>query len=125
MAIIGLLAAIGLPTFLGQVDQGRDAAAKSDAAMVASMADRCAVESTDYRRCDTESEVAGAPGASGLDWGPGRGQVEVATATEGTYRVVARSRSGNEFTVFRNSSGTALRTCTTGGDGGCPAGEVW
>src|SRR6201991_3210843 len=44
--IIGILAAIALPTFLGQQKKGQDAAAKSDARNAVSQVESCLVDDT-------------------------------------------------------------------------------
>src|SRR5438876_3900100 len=51
--IIGILAAIALPTFLGQQKKGQDAAAKSDARNMVSQVESCFADSQDYTTCTT------------------------------------------------------------------------
>jgi type IV pilus assembly protein PilA len=124
--IVGVLAAIALPAFAGQADRGQDAAAKSDAASVASLLEACWVESEDFRRCDTEDELTGDPGGhTGLPIGAGNGQVEIAQASQTTYRLRARSRSGVTYRVVHPAGGGQLRTCRPRKHGGCPAGGTW
>src|SRR6476619_3334473 len=55
--IIGILAAIALPTFLGQQAKGQDAAAKSDARNLVSQVESCFADTQDYTLCDTPTEV--------------------------------------------------------------------
>src|SRR5215208_5160355 len=50
--IIGILAAIALPTFLGQQKKGQDAAAKSDARNAVSQVESCFVDEQDYANCE-------------------------------------------------------------------------
>src|SRR4029079_9754922 len=49
--IIGILAAIALPTFLGQQKKGQDASAKSDARNAVSQIESCYTDEQDYTRC--------------------------------------------------------------------------
>ena len=49
--IIGILAAIALPTFLGQQKKGQDAAAKSDARNAVSQVESCFTDEQDYANC--------------------------------------------------------------------------
>ena len=117
--IIGILAAIALPAFLGQRTKGQDSAAKSDARNMISQ-----MESW-YTGEDT---YVGGPGAnSGLDIGTNPGQVTVgATPTLNTYTVTAYSKSGNTFIATHNANGTVTRSCTVkagGNDGGCNGGN--
>jgi type IV pilus assembly protein PilA len=122
--IIGILAAIALPTFLGQQKKGQDASAKSDARNLVSHVEACFADTQDYTQCDTEAELGGA-GATGLTYGSGNGQVQVATgATASTFAVTAKSQSGNTFTITRGATGYS-RSCTTASNGGCKAGSTW
>src|SRR6476620_5686604 len=49
--IIGILAAIALPTFLGQQSKGQDASAKSDARNAVSAVESCYADTQDYTTC--------------------------------------------------------------------------
>jgi type IV pilus assembly protein PilA len=112
--IVGILAAIALPTFLGQ-QKGQDASAKSDARNAVSQIESCFTDQQDYTKCDTQAEVPQLPtGAT----------VTGATATGG-YTVSADSKSGNNFKIVKKADGSYDRTCTTGGEGGCPTGGAW
>src|SRR6266481_7917653 len=78
--IIGILAAIALPAFLGQQKKGQDASAKSDARNMVSQVEACYANQQDYSKCtpDAAKKVDGA--LTGLDIGNGAGQVEVTAA---------------------------------------------
>ena len=65
--IIGILAAIALPTFLGQQKKGQDASAKSDARNLVSQVESCFADTQDYAQCNTASAL----GTTGLDYGTG------------------------------------------------------
>jgi type IV pilus assembly protein PilA len=110
--IIGILAAIALPAFLGQRAKGQDSAAKSDARNMVSQMESFYTEGDTY---------TGGPGTgTGLPIGPAKGQVEVAVPTSDTYTVTAHSKSGNDFVITKNADGTTTRTCTnTEPKGGC------
>ena len=104
MLIIGILAAIALPVFLGQRDKGNDASAKSDARNAVSHVESCAVDNNgDYTNCTTATAL----GSSGLDTGTGAGQVQVVAAGTGTFTVSAKSKSGagTFFTISRTATG--------------------
>ena len=49
--IIGILAAIALPTFLGQRTKGQDASAKSDARNAVTQVESCFTDQQDYGKC--------------------------------------------------------------------------
>jgi len=114
--IVGILAAIALPTFLGQQKKGQDAEAKSNARNLASHVESCFTDTQDYAQCTG----ANTPANTGLPLGTNKGQV-AASATADGYAVVAVSKNGgNTFTVTRGASGLT-RTCSAPGDGGCKA----
>ena len=119
--IIGILAAIALPTFLGQQKKGQDASAKSDARNLVSQVEACFADTQDYTQCNTSSAL----GTTGLDYGTGANQVSVTASTTGTFTVTATSASTNTFSINRVAGGGYTRTCTTGGNGGCKTGGTW
>ncbi len=57
--IIGILAAIALPAFLGQRAKGQDSSAKSDARNLVSEAESCYTTTQDYSQCTTVVADAG------------------------------------------------------------------
>jgi type IV pilus assembly protein PilA len=121
--IIGILAAIALPAFLGQQKKGEDAEAKSDARNAVSQIEACYANERTYSNCTTAAEL----GNSGLDVG---GSVIVTDTGGGKgFEVVATAQSGNTFTIEKDATtGVISRSCAVaaGGDrGGCKQGDVW
>src|SRR5713226_8977133 len=120
--IIGILAAIALPTFLGQQSKGQDASAKSNARNMVSQVESCFADSQDYTQCNSSATLPNA--STGLNWGTGAGQVSVTGATATTYTIQAVSKSGNVFQIAK-TGGVITRDCgnpTVGsgrGAGGC------
>src|SRR5947208_8761578 len=90
--IIGILAAIALPTFLGQRTKAQDASAKSDSRNMVSQVESCYATEQTYVNC-TNASVA-TDGPTGLNIGSGSGQVEVSGQTATGYTVPAHSVSG-------------------------------
>jgi type IV pilus assembly protein PilA len=128
--IIGILAAIALPTFLGQRSKGQDASAKSDARNLVSQVESCYATEQTYVNCDSNNELSGGgTEPTGLDYGTGQGQVEVlgggSAATSNSYTVVGHSKSGNNFTIAKAAAGSITRSCTTTSKGACPASGSW
>jgi type IV pilus assembly protein PilA len=119
--IIGLLAAIALPQFLGERDNGEDAAAKHNARNVASLVEACATDGDDYRQCDDPTDLRD----SNVAFGSGAGQVEVDAPSARDYTIIAHSRSGTRFALARLSGGGHDRTCTPSGAGGCGDDGHW
>ena len=120
--IIGILAAIALPAFLGQQQKGEDADAKSNARNAVSQVESCYANEQDYSKCLTATDL----GNTGLDIGTGAGKVNI-TAAAGTpsrgFTIVGESKSGNKFTIKKDeATGKISRSCTTVKTGGCPSG---
>jgi type IV pilus assembly protein PilA len=112
--IIGILAAIALPAFLGQRQKGQDSAAKSDARNLASHMESCFTNAETYVGCGASQDVL----QSGIDIGTADGQAELGTLTATGYTITGHSRSGNDF-VYTKAGSTVTRTCTTASTGGC------
>jgi type IV pilus assembly protein PilA len=129
--IIGILAAIALPVFLGQQKKGQDASAKSDARNLVSQIESCRADApTGYGDCDTKAELEPAGGdATGLalvdnPTSTDKGKVGVVSpATATTYTVKAVSKSGTIFSIEKKADGTIERQCTVAG-GGCRTANV-
>src|SRR3712207_5241519 len=94
--IIGILAAIALPMFLGQQKKGQDSSAKSDARNLVSHVESCYADKQNYTLCD-DAQL----GNTGLPLGTGEGKVEVtppATNVIG-WTITAHSKSGTNFSI--------------------------
>jgi type IV pilus assembly protein PilA len=118
--IVGILAAIALPTFLGQQTKGQDAASKSNARNLVSFVESCFQDSQTYANCMTPAQlgVTGLPVVTGA---PLAGQVAITSATQATYTIQAKSASTNAFSITKNSGGALTRDCSVHGQGGCKA----
>jgi type IV pilus assembly protein PilA len=120
--IIGILAAIALPTFLGQRSKGQDAEAKSNARNLVSHIESCAVDAGgSYAGCDN-TDAGVLPADSGLpvmaadDAAPTAGKVSVTANGTSTYTIQAASQSGKVFQIEKSTTGVD-RTIATGGSG--------
>ena len=126
--VIGILAAMALPTFLAQRSKGQDAAAKTDARNMVSHVESCFTTELSYANCDTSAELNPAGQPSGLTWGSAAGQVEVTAAAApptNTYTIVAHSKSTYNFTMTKASTGLISRTCSNPGKGACATNGSW
>jgi type IV pilus assembly protein PilA len=130
MLIIGLLAAIAIPTFFNQREKARDAGAKEMAhtAQVAmetyatdnngsySLVDPAALNTID----NSLNLAAGSPPKPFLS---------AATSTGGTdWSIEVTSPTGNKFTISRAASGALSFTCSVpagNNRAGCPTGGNW
>jgi type IV pilus assembly protein PilA len=118
--IIGILAAIALPAFLGQRSKGQDSSSKSDARNMVSQVESCYSDAQTYSSCTNASQL----GNTGLALGAGSGQVTVAAGTD-VYTITASSKSGNSFTITKKTDGTVSRTCTSANTGSCLSSGTW
>src|SRR5215207_8569049 len=104
--IIGVLAAIALPSFLGQRVKAQDSAAKSAVRNAVSQVESCL---TDTPFAPSACGIANGGVALSINSAAPGG---VATVTDfDTYVLTAISRSGNSFTITK-SGGVFSRSCT-------------
>ena len=120
--IIGILAAIALPAFLGQREKAQDTEAKTAA--------RTAATAMKTYYTDNQTYV-GATVAELRKIEPSLAQGQGSTLdpatpapTADSYTVDVTSKTGNHFKVSE-AAGVATRACTTGGKAGCPTGGTW
>jgi type IV pilus assembly protein PilA len=119
--IIGILAAIAIPSFLSQQNKGSDVEAKSMAVTAAKAMQTCASDSNgSYASCSKASLESIEPTLNDAD--------SRLTVTSGAndYRIIVSSKRDSnaaEFTLSRASDGTTSRSCSTGAAdrGGCSA----
>ena len=137
--IVGLLAAIAMPTFLGQRAKGEDASAKSDVRNAMTHIESCFLDEQSYDNCGA-GRAAWWRAQTGLvvtTTVPDAGEVRIVTDGTAGYRLVARSQSGNLFRIIKTGASPALtsssassaptisRTCETAGQGGCRSNGSW
>jgi len=110
--IVGILAALALPAFLGQADKARDTNTKADVRNAVSQMEACFAEPENYGPCPDAEHPLG-DGVSLTVTGGGTG-----------YVVAKTSQTGTVFEIDRSPSGTA-RSCTRPGQGGCRSNSSW
>ena len=115
--IIGILAAIALPTFLGQQDKGKDASAKSDARNAVSQVESCFTSEQTYANCETgDTAMADAKLPSSVTVA-----ADTTAPTKG-YTVTANSESSADtnFVITKDpTTGAVSRSCDQPGKGAC------
>jgi type IV pilus assembly protein PilA len=122
--IIGILAAIAIPSFLTQKNKANDAAAKTQARIAETAAE---TYSTDHNGEYTGLSVATLETIEPTLKETTTVKLTVATsAGANEYKVTSESVTTKDtFTIFRESTGALKRTCTAPGanKGGCPSGS--
>jgi type IV pilus assembly protein PilA len=120
--IIGILAAIAIPSFLNQQHKGQDSEAKAAVVTAAKAMEACATDTNgSYTSCTKPSLLAIEPtlndAGSRLSVNPGAKDYEI---------VVTSNRDGGaaSFTLSRSTNSTTTRSCDTGSadKGGCQGG---
>jgi type IV pilus assembly protein PilA len=122
MLIIGILAAIAVPSFLNQRNKAKDADAKADAKTA----------QTAFETLATENST-GSYGTAGSNQHdalvtiePTLGGATFTATANGTtgYTIVVTSSTGTTFTLTRNG-GTYSYACSNHSSGGCPSDGNW
>ena len=114
--IIGILAAIAIPSFLSQREKAQDGEAKSAVKTAATATESRFTDTNTYNSTPAQliAEEATLSDANGL----------ASSGTANTYTVTVTSDGGNTFSINRLASGATTRTCT-GSAGGCGGDSVW
>jgi type IV pilus assembly protein PilA len=117
--IIGVLAAIALPAFLGQREKGQDSSAKSAARNLVSGIESFYATNKTYVGAENDDDVKKI-GVMGTD----SGQASIEASGANSYLIIGHSESGNEFLITKTGS-TVTRTCTDTDKGSCPSNGKW
>ena len=125
MLILGLLAAIAIPSFFNQREKAKDADAKA--------AVRTAQTAIETWATGNSGDYTGATAGTATDdlnvIEPtlNDSTVEVLAADENSYTVEVTSEgsAANTFRIARASDGTTSLECDTGGTDGCPEDGNW
>jgi type IV pilus assembly protein PilA len=121
--IIGILAAIALPAFLGQRARAQDTEAKTSVrqgqtAMETFYTDNQTYVASKAQLVDIEQSLAAAPNDS----------FTITSPTATSYTLTVTSKTGNSFSIAKATDGSVTRSCSrTGGTpkGGCPSTNSW
>ena len=124
--IIGILAAIALPTFLGQKDKAKDSSAKSAARNAVSQVESCLTDIPTPSNCGSATN---ADVKTAVEAALPAGSVATVSGPD-AYVVTAASETKNKFTITKTATtGASTRSCSiVGGSakGGCSAeGATW
>jgi type IV pilus assembly protein PilA len=121
--IIGILAAIAIPSFLNQKGKAQDSGAKTQAVSLQTAMETCA---TDHN--GTYATECKLPELQVIE--PTLKDSTTAVAKEGTqeaegYSVKSEAVGTGDVFTITNTKGENKRTCTTKGKGSCPASGEW
>jgi type IV pilus assembly protein PilA len=123
--IIGILAAIALPAFLGQRTKAQDTEAKTKARTVQTAMETLYVNEQSYATASPAILEAIEPSLNGAP-------TYIASGTKDTWTTTVTSQTtsgGGTFTIAKtvDAAGvpTVTRTCANAGKGGCPSTGKW
>jgi type IV pilus assembly protein PilA len=120
--IIGILAAIAIPSFLNQRQKGTDAEGKTQVTTASQAMETCATDNNgDYTSCDKSAIVTIEPTLS--DAGA-RLTVTGASTTGYTVKVTTSDSRGQYYEIVK-TNGATTRNCDASKGGGCKAGGKW
>ncbi len=119
--IIGILAAIAIPSFINQRSKAQDSAAKADARTAQTAMETSFTDNQTYLGVDAAALKVIEPALNNANNLVGSG-------TADTYTVSVDSKAtdgGGTFTISRANTGVVSRTCSVPNKGGCKTGGVW
>ncbi len=121
--IIGILAAIAIPSFLNQKSKANDASAKVQARTAETAAE---TYSTDHNGVYTGMEIKELQAIEPTLNEVSSAKLSVGAVGASSYIVTSESvATKNKFTIERTATGEIVRTCTTEKTGACPSGGKW
>jgi type IV pilus assembly protein PilA len=123
MLILGLLAAIAIPSFFNQRDKAKDAEAKSSVRTAQTAMETYA---TDHDGKYTGADAAALKVIETTLTNTGN-RLVVDSATDSSYKVSVTStgKDANVFSILRTDTGTTSLDCTAIDKAGCPHSGHW
>jgi type IV pilus assembly protein PilA len=123
--IIGILAAIAIPSFLAQRGKASDAAAKSLIATAETAANTYGLDSAAGYVSMSAASLVSYEATIQITSGGGNAYISsVSDLSVSTYEITATSTSGDTFSVIRAANGVVTRSCTgTAQASGCVNGS--
>jgi len=122
MLILGVLAAIAIPSYFSQRDKAKDADAKASVRVAHSSAE--ALASGNRGDYDGPGGVS-VPNLLTVEPTLTNASLSIPFVSRSGYTVRVQSGTGNTFDIRRNSDGTIDLSCASAGRGGCPEDGVW
>ena len=122
--IIGILAAIAIPSFLAQKSKATDAAAKELARTAQTTAETISTDNAGQYEKVSLAELKAYEPSINEEASKGGAYLSAAEGQPSSYSVTATSTSGDTFTVQRGEGGEVTRTCSQAqGSKGCTSGS--
>ncbi len=123
--IIGILAAIAIPTFLNQKSKANDASAESLARNAATAMETYATDNNGSYSSANASILNSITPALNTSTTNGQAYLSSAAGTASSYTIVAESPSDTELFTLTNNNGTETFNCSPSGGGACGSSGSW
>ena len=123
--IIGILAAIAIPTFLNQKSKANDASAESLARNAATAMETYATNNNGGYANSNASILNSITPALNTSTTNGQAYLSSAGGDATSYTVVATSPSDSNTFTLTNVNGTNSFSCATAGKGACSSNSTW
>jgi type IV pilus assembly protein PilA len=123
--IIGILAAIAIPSFLNQKSKANDASAKELARTAQTTSETIATDNNGSYATVTPAALAAIEPSIQIAVGGNNAYISAATGTGTGYEVTATAATTEDTFTIKNEGGVVTRTCVAKvatNKGGCPSG---
>jgi type IV pilus assembly protein PilA len=122
--VIGILAAIAIPNFVGQKSKAINAQAKELARSAETTAETIATENNGSYENVTTTEINKVEPSVHIEASTHEAYLSGATHGKNEYSVTVKATDGDEFTIAKNGKGEISRTCvSTVSKTGCSGSE--
>jgi type IV pilus assembly protein PilA len=111
--IVGILAAIAIPSFASQKPKALDTQAKVLARTAQTAAETIATDNSGGYEKVTTAELHNYEASIGIVAGASQAYLSAATGAKSEYSVTAKATDGDEFKISRNAVGEVSRKCAS------------
>ncbi|MDQ3727971.1 MAG: type II secretion system GspH family protein [Actinomycetota bacterium] len=126
MLILGLLAAIAIPSFFNQRDKAKDADSKAAVRTAQTAMETIATDNPDGKYLNPSGTPVVAADLIKIEQTLADANLTTVTGGADSYTLTATSDTGNTFTITRaTATGAVTYPCATAGEGGCPSNGEW
>ena len=123
--IIGILAAIAIPTFLNQKSKANDASAESLARNGATAMETYATDNNGSYANSSAAQLNSISPALNTSTSNGQAYLSSATGNASSYTIVAESPTDTELFTLVNNNGSETFSCSPVNAGSCSPGGTW